>query len=62
MKIYALIPDNYLTEADKSNIEFNTSCSLGKNSNGEMTLIIKVADENGKTINGTQYIADLNPD
>jgi hypothetical protein len=59
MKIYALIPDDYLTEANDMNLEFNTNCTLGKNSSGEMTLIVKVTDGNGKTINGTQYISDL---
>lgn len=60
MKIFALIPDNYLREAESCHLEFETKCVLGKNAVNEMTLIVRVKDADGKTINGTQYIADLN--
>lgn len=60
MKIYALIPDEYLQEASDGNLEFETKCTLGKNTTGEMTLIVTVSDGSGKVMGGTQYIADLN--
>lgn len=60
MKIYALIPDDYLKEAQSGLFTFRAYGALGINDAKEMTLIITVRDEEQKVINGTQYIADLN--
>lgn len=59
MKIFALIPDNYLKAAMDCALHFDVKCCLGLNAEKEMTLILKVNDSEGKIINGTQYIADL---
>lgn len=59
MKIYALIPDDYLREASVNGFSFETKCTLAKNDGGEMTLIITISDAEGKVKGGTQYIADL---
>jgi hypothetical protein len=62
MKIYALIPDDYISEASVAGFTFETTCALAKNGEGELTLIIKIKGSDGKPVNGTQYIADLNED
>ena len=62
MKIFALIPDNYLKEAEGCALYFDVKCCLGLNAAIEMTLIIRVNDAEGKIINGTQFIADLKED
>lgn len=59
MKIFALIPDEFLEEAKECNFYFDTKCCLGLNDKKEITLIVTVKDADGKVINGTQYIADM---
>lgn len=59
MKLYALLPEKYLETAKEFRVEFQMKASLGKNDFGEMTLILTVKDEKGKTTNGSQFIGEI---
>ena len=59
MRIYALIPDEYLSEAESGNVFFRANCTLGKDSSNTMVLVLTVVDEHQRAKNGTELIAEV---
>lgn len=59
MKLYALIPKEYFKKAEECRLEFKMDATIGKNDWGEMTLILTVRDDEGKAVNGMQFISEL---
>jgi len=53
-RIFALIPESLLKEASDCSLEFKSVCNIK-----EGVLLVTVRDEENKTINGVQFIADL---
>ena len=60
MRILALIPDEYLREAEAGpGFRFHPVCTIGRDGEGNVALFIRVEDQQGNALNGTQFIADL---